>query len=116
MVEIKVDTERVTVEVLGWDRLWSFKRRIEIPRYAIRRVRRLPEAAMHGVWKGWRIPGTHMPGVIVAGTYYKRGERQFWDVRHADHAIEIELEGESYDRLFVEVADPVAAVRALAPT
>lgn len=113
MVEIHVEGERVAIEVQGLHKLWALKRRIEVPRSAVRSVRRAPADAVRGWWKGWRIPGTHLPGVIVAGTFYRDGERHFWDVRHADHAVEIELDGQAYDRLFVEVADPDAALRAL---
>jgi hypothetical protein len=113
MVEIHADGDRVEVEVRGWHQVWAMKRRIAFPRTAVRGARRLPADALRGAWKGWRVPGTHLPGIIVAGTFYKDGERQFWDVRHADRGIEIELAGQPYDRLFVEVADPDAALRAL---
>jgi hypothetical protein len=113
MVEIHVDGDRIRFEVRGLHKLWAFKRSIEVPREAVRAVRRVPPDATHGFWKGWRIPGTHLPGVIVAGTYYKDGERHFWDVSNAERALEIELEGTRYDRLFVEVADPEAALRTL---
>ncbi len=115
MVEIQVDDNHVTVDVRGLHQLWAFKRKLEVPRSAVVGVRRLEGDALRGIWKGWRAPGTHLPGVIVAGTYWKRGERHFWDVSHADRAIEIELSGQPYARLFVEVADPDAAVRALLP-
>ena len=110
MVEISVDADRIRFAVQGLHQLWAFKRTLEVPRSAVRAVRRLPADALRGVWKGC----THLPGVIVAGTYYKDGERHFWDVAHADRALEIELEGHRYDRLFVEVADIDAALRALA--
>lgn len=116
MVDIHVNDDRLTIDVRGWHRLWALKRKIDVPRTAVRAVRRLSGNALEGWWKGWRVPGTHVPGVIVAGTYFKDGERHFWDVRRADHAIEIELDGQKYDRLFVEVPDPDAAVRALEPS
>ncbi len=113
MVEIHADDDHVTIDVCGWHKLWAFKRRLEVPRSAVRAVRRLPSDAVYGLWKGWRAPGTHLPGVIVAGTFFKGGERHFWDVRHADRAIEIELAGQRYDRLFVEVSDPDLAMQAI---
>jgi hypothetical protein len=54
-----------------------------------------------------------LPGVIVAGTYYRNGERHFWDVRNPERAIEIDLAGVPYDKLVVEVADPDAALAQL---
>lgn len=113
MVELRVEGEVLAVEVKGWHRLLALRRRIEVPVAAVRAVRRLPADAIDGWWKGWRVPGTHLPGVIIAGTYYKDGEKHFWDVRHADHGVEIVLQGELFDRLYVEVADPDAAIAAL---
>jgi hypothetical protein len=31
-------------------------------------------------YHGIRTGGTYVPGVITAGTFYKEGERVFWDV------------------------------------
>jgi hypothetical protein len=114
MVKLDVEGDRVVVEVLGAHKLWAFKRRISFPRDAVVAARRAPPDALAGWWKGWRVPGTMIPGVFVAGTYYKDGERHFWDVRRADRAIEIDLAGVPYDRLVVEVADPDAALAQLA--
>ncbi len=114
MVDIRLEDDRVTLDVRGLHQLWALKRKLELPRAAIVGARRIPSEAMR-LWKGWRVPGTHVPGVIVAGTYYKDGERHFWDVRHPERAIEIELQGTKYNRVYVEVEDPDAAIEALAP-
>jgi hypothetical protein len=115
MVEIQVDDNQVTFDVRGLHKLWAFKSKVEVPRAAVLSVRRLAPGEARGFWKGWRVPGTHLPGVIVAGTFLRDGERHFWDVIHSDRAIEVELVGQRYDRLFVEVPDPDAALHALAP-
>lgn len=115
MVDVHIEDDRVKLEVRGLHRLWALKREVTFPRSAVRAVRRLPPDAFNGWWKGLRVPGTMIPGVIVAGTYYKSGERHFWDVRRANRAIEIDLEGGPFDRVFVEVDDPEAAVQLLEP-
>jgi hypothetical protein len=56
------------------------------------------------------MPGTSIPGVITAGTFYHHGNRVFWDVHHPQNTIVIELHDERYSELIVEVADPAAAV------
>jgi hypothetical protein len=35
-----------------------------------------------GCYHGIRMPGTNVPGVITAGTFYHDGKRVFWDVYH----------------------------------
>jgi hypothetical protein len=61
------------------------------------------------------MPGTNLPGVITAGTFYHDGKRVFWDVHNPENTVVIELKDERYAELIVEVADPnktVEVVRA----
>lgn len=109
MVEISVREETLHLEVEGLDRLWALKSQLEVPLSNIRDVRFDPQIA-HGWWKGFRMPGTHLPGVIIAGTFYHHGKRIFWDVHHPDKTIVIELIDDRFDELIVEVADPMAEV------
>lgn len=113
MVELEVRDDVLAIEVQGLHKVWALKSRLEVPLAAVSAARRLPADAVEGWWKGWRVPGTHLPGVIVAGTYYKDGEKHFWDVRHPERGIEIELSGAGWSRIFVEVNDPDAALALL---
>jgi hypothetical protein len=113
MVEITTQGQSVQVDVRGLHKLLAFKGRLELPVSAVKSARRMDTKEVWAMWKGFRIPGTHLPGVIAAGTFYKNGEKHFWDVRNAARAIEIELSGAGYDRLYVEVEDPEATLRTL---
>jgi hypothetical protein len=109
MVEMEIQGGTLHLEVKGIDKLWAFKSSLTIPLEHVRGARRDPEVA--SVWyKGIRAPGTYIPGVITAGTYYQHGKRVFWDVHRAENTIVIDLADERYDQLIVEVADPEAAV------
>jgi hypothetical protein len=57
-----------------------------------------------------RMPGTNIPGVLTAGTFYQDGKRVFWDVHNPENTVVIELKDERYNELIVEVAVPQAAV------
>lgn len=109
MVELSIEHGMLVVDVKGVDQLFAARRRIEVPLSAVRSVRYDPAAARR--WPGVRAPGTHIPFVVRAGTFYSHDQRSFWDVHHADRAIVIELEGERWNRMVLEVADPAAAVR-----
>jgi hypothetical protein len=61
------------------------------------------------------LPGTHVPGIIAAGTFLQQDKRIFWDVRHAENALIIELEHDEYDQLIIEVEDPAAVIELLSP-
>ena len=113
MVDLKLRPPMLKLEVQGWHQFWAFKRRIEVPLAQVRSIRRDPGAAQ-GFWKGWRMPGTHLPGLIVAGSYYRNGQWTFYDVVNSQAAVVVELAGANashYDRLVVEVADPEQALR-----
>lgn len=109
MAEISIKEGNVVIEVHGWSKLWTLRSEIRIPLSSVNSARLEPDA-VQGWWKGWRIPGTHIPGFIVAGTYYRRGGREFWDVRSGGTAVAIDLEGAKYRRLVVDVEDPEAIV------
>jgi hypothetical protein len=109
MVELSIGDGRLRIEILGWHKVFAFKSRFLIPLDHVRDVRRDPEDAMQW-WKGWRVCGTAVPGVISAGWYYKDGRHVFWDVTSPQNAIAIDLINEGYSQLIVEVADPDAAI------
>lgn len=105
MVNIDIDDDRIVVTPRGIHQLLAFKRRIEIPLSCLRAVRADPEAA-RGFFHGLRSPGTNVPGLLTAGTYYTGRERQFWAVRRRERVIVVKLQGHPFDRLIVEVDDP----------
>ncbi len=109
MVEISISAGKLLLNVRGADKLWAFKSSLEIPLLHVTEVRADPEIA-RGWYHGLRIPGTNVPGVITAGTFYQDGKRVFWDVHHPENAIVIALRDERYNELIVEVSEPAAAV------
>ena len=110
MVDLSVAEGKLTLHIRGADKLWTFRSSLEIPLVHIAGVRADPEAA-----RGWyhriRMPGTNVPGVITAGTFYQDGKRVFWDVHEPEKTIVIDLHDERFNQLVVEVDDPEAAVR-----
>jgi hypothetical protein len=112
MVKVLLGEGRAVFEVEGLHKLWAFKSRIEVPLPHIRSVRPAPDVDL-GWWKGLRVPGTHVPGLIVAGTYFQGGKRIFWDVCNPARAIVVELVDERYHELIIEVDDPSGVVARL---
>lgn len=110
MVELSVAEGKLTLHVKGADKLWAFKSSLEIPLAHIASVGPANPEIVHGWWHGIRMPGTNLPGVITAGTFYQDGKRIFWDVHDPNKTIVIDLHDERYNQLIVEVADPRAAV------
>jgi hypothetical protein len=98
---------KLVVDIKGWDQVWALKRRLEISLDHVTGVRMANDETPRGV----RIPGTHVPGVIAAGTFYDMGEKFFWAVHDSERAIAIDLHDEDYSMLVLEVADPEATIR-----
>lgn len=109
MVDLSVSDGNLVLHVRGADKLWAFKSSLEIPLMHIVAVRADPTIA-HGWYHGIRMPGTHIPNVLTAGTFYQDGKRIFWDVHNPENTIVIELRDERYNELIIEVADPATAV------
>lgn len=113
MVEIEIRGDNLEIQVLGLHKMWALTSRVTVPLSAVKGARRLEPHEARGWWKGWRVPGTHVPNILIAGTFLLGDERHFWDVRHADRAIAVELSAAPYDRLFIEVDDPDKALALL---
>ena len=112
MTEVELTQDALVVHVRGMDRLWALKSRLEIPLSHVVGAEVDPEVARE--WRqGIRSPGTHVPGVITAGTFYQEGERVFWDVHDPEKTVVIQLRDERYARLVIEVEDPHATAAAI---
>jgi len=44
--------------------------------------------------------------VITAGTFIKKGKRNFWDVCNKKNALIVELKDSYYHKLIIEVENP----------
>jgi hypothetical protein len=108
MAKVSIDGDQLIVEVEGLDKLWSLKSRLVIPLANIRGATADPGIIKEP--KGLRMPGTHVPGVITAGSFRTDGEWVFWDVRDPTKTVVIELSDEEYTRLIVQVPDPRGTV------
>jgi len=117
MTAISVSEGNLVLEVEGWDKVWSLRSRLVIPLAHVHGITADPHIAEHW-WKGIRLLGTHLPGVIAAGTFYQHGDWIFWDVHHPEKVVAIDLDHERYSKLIIEVADPaetVARVQTMLP-
>jgi hypothetical protein len=109
MVDLSISGGNLVLHVRAADKLWAFKSSLEIPLAHIAEIKADPTIA-HGWWHGLRMPGTNIPGVLTAGTFYQDGKRVFWDVHNPENTVVVLLKDERYNELIVEVADPQAAV------
>ncbi len=95
---VEVQGDHWVIDVRGVEKAMKLLSRLHIPLEHVQGAEADPEIE-HTLWRGWRIPGVHLPGV------------RFYDVHgHRDKTIVIRLKDETYDRLIVEVPDPAEVV------
>jgi hypothetical protein len=113
MVEISVRGSDLHVEVLGWSKLLGFKSSIDVPLASIKSVS-ADDSLPKFRWTDLRVLGTGIPGVMSVGTFWIGSPHRwvFMDVRKSSKEIvTVELEGQRYASLIVEVKDAHAAVQ-----
>jgi hypothetical protein len=95
---VEVHEDHLVVDVRGREKLLSMLSRLYIPLEHVQGAEADAEIE-HTLWRGWRIPHVHVPGV------------RFYDVHgRRDKTVVIHLKDETYDRLIVEVQDPAEIV------
>jgi hypothetical protein len=110
MVTHEIAGSNLILRVEGMDKLWALKSELVIPLRHITDIR-MDEEVAKGWWHGLKFPGSNIPGVLTAGTFYQDGKRVFWDVHTPDAAVVISLADEAYNELVIEVEDPGALMR-----
>ncbi len=112
MVDVLVEGDKAVFEVKGTHPVWAFKSRLEIPLSHIRSVVAKTDPPM-GWFDGLKLAGTDIPNVFRAGTFLWNGNTVFFDIKHPEKTIEVQLVDETYNELLIEVEDPAATVAML---
>lgn len=109
MVKPEIIDNTLHLHVEGADKVFAFKSQLSIPLEHINSVR-LDAEIVSGWWRGIKFPGSNIPHVITAGTFYQDGKRIFWDVHNPEQALIISLNHESYNELVIQVEHPESFV------
>ena len=108
MVEITFDNQDIVLSVKGSHKLWALKSELQIPLSHVQKARINNSEISRP--KGWKTPGTYIPGIITAGTYRAHGEKVFWDVVHKGKTIIIDLQNDDYKQIVIEVENPKTSI------
>jgi hypothetical protein len=111
MITINREGGNFIFEVNGMHKLWALKSQLTIPAAHILNAHQDLES-IRG-WRGWKAPGTYIPSIITAGTFYKDGNRIFWDASNIEKCIIVDLQDEEYKKLIIEVENPVSSIEML---
>jgi hypothetical protein len=112
MVEVSIEGKKAVFAVQGFHKLWALRSQLEIPLAHIKDAHTDPSPKM-GWFQGLKVFGTEIPNLFRAGSFYQDGGWVFWDVRHPEKTVVVELQDEHFQKLVVEVSDPAAIVALL---
>jgi len=110
MVDLVQKNHQFIFEIRGIHKLWALKSKITVSKENI--IKAYQNEKEFTFWKGIRAPGTEIPWLIAAGTFYKKG-RNFWDVSNKKKAIVVELQDHCFKKLIIEVENPEAVIKIL---
>jgi hypothetical protein len=115
MANIELTPTELIVHVQGLDRILAFRSQLAIPLAHVVGATIDPSVVREwgNWWKGVRVLGTHVPGIMTLGNFFEHGHWVFWDVHDPAKAITIDLTHERYAKLVIEVADPASAVTSI---
>lgn len=103
-LSIDKDQNLLNIELSNQERLWSFRwnKTLSIP---LGHIRKISTETPEITWFELRAPGTFLPGVIKAGTYYNKQGRDFWYATRGKGFLVLELEQDKYRRVVLTLDD-----------
>ncbi|AXL13330.1 hypothetical protein DXT68_15230 [Microbacterium foliorum] len=113
MVTLLLDQTRLEVVLSPIERAASFHRdNLRIERETIAKVQLIDDA---WTWlRGVPNPGTHIPGILAAGTWKAAGSTDFVLIRRRRPSVVVDLVGdEQYRRLILTTSHGLALTQAL---
>lgn len=109
MPRLELTDQELIVRLGKWERIMALTSDIRVQIAQVKGARKdCGFGGPGGMQLGWRIPGTHIPFVVAAGTFIRHGERQFVFMRRTRQTVVIELEHKEWSRLLIGVPDASA--------
>jgi hypothetical protein len=103
MAQLRIDGDHLEVKLGIVDAMLSVKTTFRVPLDRVTRA--YSDPFVHEEPRGFKAPGTHVPGVMTKGTFRAEGTKTFWNIGRGTNVVVVELEGHEFHRLIVEQAD-----------
>jgi hypothetical protein len=114
MTTVETTHDKLVLTVRGFDIILALKHHLEIPlAHVLGAEVGVTEEVRERLSHSLRLPGTHLPGIITAGSYAEHGRWMFWDIHSGKNAVTIRIAHEKYDRIVVDVEDPASTVASI---
>jgi len=101
-MQLRIIDGRVEIELEWLEKLLAFyfSNTLSFP---LSHIQRVSTAEPLAKWWEIRAPGTFIPGVIKAGTYYVSGGKEFWYLTKDKDYLVLELKEDEYQRAIVNI-------------
>ena len=101
-MQLSLDDDQLNIKLSILEKLLSVRGSLKIP---LDRIDRATTEAPRTTWREIRAPGTFVPGLIKAGTYFTNRGKEFWYVTRLWSHLTIELKKGFYKRIVLSLRD-----------
>ncbi len=103
MVTLEIQDHHYVFHIKGMHKIWALRSKVIVPKENV--VKAYQDQEELHKFCGFRV-GTYVPFVIIAGTYYLKGKKNFWDMTREKNTIIVALKNHYYNKLYIEVENP----------
>jgi len=103
MSRVTIQDGNLVITMQGIRKVLTLKSELSIPLANVVGATTDPTVGKE-LFKGWRV-GTEL-GFYSGGTFYKDGNKAFYDLKRKEDAVIITLKDEDFDTLIIGVEDP----------
>lgn len=97
-MQLSLTNHQLKIDLDLWERIWAFYFNSELV-IPLEHITQVNTEEPHSSWADVRLPGTFLPGVIKAGTYYTGQGREFWYATNRGNYLTLDLENEFYKKV-----------------
>ena len=111
MPTVKIGAKSLEVQLTAAEAFWGMHRSLSIAAENIVGAQTL--GPKWWLTLGFRIPGTALPGLFIAGTYVRKGDRAYVSWGRKKEVLQINLRNHRYNRVILGVDDAKALAEAI---
>ena len=106
MAKVTINPANLRVTLTRGEAFWGMHKSLTVPGNQVVGAQALGKSW----WKtlGLRVPGTALPGLMIAGTYLRKGDKAFVSWTRGKQVLQINLRDGAYNRIVVGVDDAEA--------
>lgn len=103
-MNLSIIDNQLRIELEWYEQLWAFTlaKTLDIP---LSHIENVTTDKPQSNWREIRAPGTFLPGVIKAGTYYTSRGKEFWYVTGDRDYLVLSLRDESFRKIVLTLPD-----------